>query len=219
MIEVNVKYFDKIDNEEKAYWLGYLWADGYSAQKAPWFICIQTIDKDHVIKFSNTIEYKGTIKNVSTGGFENSKNMSRIVICKKYMCNRLNELGRNNTEMHIPNIPNNLKRHFIRGYFDGDGSVYTYNKSGIPKGSTKRYSYVQLEASIIGTLDILNDIEECLIDIKCRYKKSKTDYMKYLVISNKKDLVNFFNYLYKDAIVYLERKYLKFKNYYGPAEE
>ena len=55
MIEVNEKYFDIIDNEEKAYWLGYIYADGYSAQKSPWFLCIQTIDKNHIEKFSNII--------------------------------------------------------------------------------------------------------------------------------------------------------------------
>lgn len=219
MIEVNEKYFDEIDSEEKAYWLGYIWADGYSAQMKPWFVAIQTKDKEHIEKFADSIDYTGTIKLVNTGGFENSSQMGRLVICRKYMCEKLNDLGKNITEMKIPDIPKNLIKHFIRGFFDGDGSVYTYNKSGIPKGATKRYSYIQLEASIIGRMSILTLIEQQLNNIKCRYKNSKTDYMKYLVISNKKDMKAFYDYLYQDATIYLERKYLKFKNYYGPTEE
>lgn len=219
MIEVNEKYFDDINTEEKAYWLGFIWADGYVSTSAPWTLIIQIKDTEHLKKFSDAIMYKGTIKKSNSGGFENSSEMSRLVICRKYICEALNKLGKNNSELFIPKIQEDLINHFIRGFFDGDGSVYTYLKSGIPKNAKRRYTYNKIECSIIGKMSILSNIKENLYDIKTRYKDSKTEYMKYLCISNNEDVIKFFNYLYKDATVFLERKYLKFINYYGPIEE
>jgi intein/homing endonuclease len=221
MIKVNEKYFEIIDTEEKAYWLGYIWADGYSSRKAPWFLCIQTKDIEHLKLFCKNINYQGKIKMPKiSGGFANASTMGRITICRKKICNDINNLGRYNQEMIIPEkIPNKLIRHFIRGYFDGDGSVYTYIKSGWPKNAKKRYFYNRLEVSIIGTISILDSIRNNILNIKTRIKKSKTDYMKYLVISNKKDTQEFYNYLYENATIYLERKYSIFKKYYCPSEE
>jgi hypothetical protein len=218
MIDVNKEYFDNINTKEKAYWLGYIWADGYSARKAPWFLCIQTKDQEHLKQFSDHISYTGNIKKVTTGGFENSSEMGRLVICRKYLCDKINSLGRYDEDMKIPNIQTRFIKDFIRGYFDGDGSVYTYIKSGVPSGSNKKYSYNRIEVSIIGTKSILEDIESELNkhSIKTRYKKSKTDYMFYLVISNKPDVKKFYEYLYDKSNVFLERKHQIFQDYYMP---
>lgn len=217
MIEVNENYFNKIDSEEKAYWLGFIWADGYVSKKCPWDFIIQIKDIDHLLKFQKSIGYKGSIKITKNGGFKNSSHMGRLVISRKIICETLNNLGKNNETISIPNITDDLKRHFIRGFFDGDGSVYTYSKTGIPKGAKKRYSYNQIECSIIGKISILEDIQREINFIKTRYKNSKTDYMKYLVISNKKDVIKFYNWLYKDSTIYMSRKYNKFHSFYNIA--
>lgn len=219
MIYVNENYFDVIDTEEKAYWLGFIWADGYSARKSTWFLCIQIKDIEHLEKFVSTIKYDGHIKfPKNSGSFSNSSKMGRLTICRKYLCDRINLLGRNNIDLRIPDIPKDLKRHFIRGYFDGDGSVYTYNKSSFV--GSKRYYYNWIECSIIGQMSLLTDINNELINygIKTRYKKSKTDYMKYLVVSNKTETIKMFNYLYDNSSVFIERKFKVWQNYFAPLD-
>lgn len=224
MININENFFDNIDTEEKAYWLGFIWADGYSAKKSPWFLCIQIKDVDHLEKFCKAIQFEGRIAIPrKSGGYYTENKMGRISICRKYICDRINSLGRNNIPMSIPDIPDELKRHFLRGYFDGDGSVYTYYKRCLCKRDTKSgpkiydNSYNKLEVSIIGEISYLNQIENFLNEngIIARYKKSKSEYVSYLVVSNKEPLKKLFELFYNDSNVYMNRKFNLWNNFYN----
>ena len=56
MINYNRHIFDNIDNEEKAYWLGFIVADGYlNLDKHMLRIKLGHKDKQHLIKFINFI--------------------------------------------------------------------------------------------------------------------------------------------------------------------
>ena len=84
---LNENYFETIDIPEKAYWLGYLYADGHISIKVPWFVICQTIDADHLEKLKQTIEYTGNIKYPKySGNFKNSSQMGRIALCRKKLC-------------------------------------------------------------------------------------------------------------------------------------
>lgn len=101
-----------------------------------------------------------------------------------------------------PCVPHNLLQHFIRGYFDGDGSV------GV---STEN----QIAISILGTEEFVSKLQEIIEieDIKssicCAKKRSK---LKQLVIHGNKSGMKFLEFIYRDSHIQLERKYLRFKN-------
>ncbi len=54
---VNDDYFSIIDTEEKAYWLGFIFADGYISNKngKRVGITLKSSDRDHIIKFAKAI--------------------------------------------------------------------------------------------------------------------------------------------------------------------
>lgn len=214
-IQVNADYFQEIDTEQKAYWLGFLYADGYVAEKAPWTVILASIDHAHVEELAKELEYTGTIKTTHGKGYDNKKPQARLVICRKKMCDDLNQLGRNQETMTIPNIPKPLVRHFIRGYFDGDGSIYYAKSTAVTTaGNKKEYSYLHVQ--MIGEKPFLEEIAKLLLDegITTYWKNSKTEYMKYLNISGGHNLRKLHKYLYEDSTIQLPRKTQKWEGLY-----
>lgn len=90
---INENIFEKIDTEEKAYWLGFIYADGYVSTNTYAFgIELSIKDIDHLIKFKKFLSWDGEIKISKTHQF-NSKSIygkngnilmkGRICICNK----------------------------------------------------------------------------------------------------------------------------------------
>ena len=124
-----------------------------------------------------------------------------LQICSEHVFNALlkNGVTPNKTlNMNIPNISNHLIRHFIRGYFDGDGS-FSCNKITF-------YGQHNLLQYIKDNLSNLNDNN--IFD----KKKEKVSMLSY---GKKDDVMFLYNYFYKDATIYLERKYKELSIYVG----
>ena len=124
-------------------------------------------------------------------------------INSKKLCEQLRQYDLSNNKSTtmdniIQYIPDVLKHHFLRGYFDGDGHI-TYGKQYI---SGKKYSI-----QIIGTKEFLLSSynKYCLTNNKLY--KYKTCNMYCWSISKKSLIDDFISYLYKDATIYLNRKY------------
>ena len=118
-------------------------------------------------------------------------------------------------ELHLPNIPKNLMRHFIRGYFDGDGSIIGW--LAIEKGKSDRFRY---KFDICGkTETLLDDIIQffALHNIKVNKNYLKRDDMYRISTSSKKEMKKLYDFLYSDSNFYLTRKFNKF-NYYVNTE-
>ena len=96
-------------------------------------------------------------------------------------------------------VPENLVRHFIRGYFDGDGSITTCHG--------KKWNI-----KICGTKELLEGILLNIVgQIKCIYKEKRNEKNNYyLSISGSKDVENILNQMYKNSSTYLERKYQRY---------
>jgi hypothetical protein len=123
--KVNENYFDVL-NENSSYWLGFLYADGYVRMKdgksGELKLKLKDTDKEHICKFLNDIESNHPIK----CGTDNKSNFCQVSVNSTIMVKRLFELGCDNKKtfkIRLPELPLNLMNHFIRGYFDGDGSV------------------------------------------------------------------------------------------------
>lgn len=145
-------YFENINTPDKAYWLGVLYADGAIIQKG-YSIRLGLIDKEHIEKFKITL---GAI-NHKIGEIEDTRFFS---VCKNFyvsirsqkmfwdLCHWGCVPNKSLVLKKIPEIEENLISHFIRGYFDGDGSIHkTLN---------------QWRISFTGTQDFLKDIQKHL---------------------------------------------------------
>lgn len=215
-------FFETIDTEKKAYWLGFMYADGYVGDEKHNNIVIglSEIDLKHLEKFKEDISFTGNIRLAGKGGFINSKPEAVINFSDRKMASDLRTLGlypnKSMTMKSLPIIPKELMRHFIRGYFDGDGAVYYSQSTSYHKG--KKYSYNRIQIQIISTYHFLIDMNSKM-PFKSDFKDSHTPEMKYLRFYAKQDMKDIYDFFYKDATVYLQRKYDKFTTLLSPFKE
>ena len=197
----NDHYFDHIDNQEKAYWLGFLYADGFILKDNCGFGCtLQEKDVNHLNKFLNAINV-----NVDALRHDETTNSYGFVLSSKILVNKLKEYGftnhksYDNTDTVFMQIPNEYKKSFILGLWDGDGYV---SISGEGKNLTGVISNNELLLSSI--CKYINGIfEEDFV------KVTKSDgYPRIRLTHNK--AYQFLHWLYEGADVYLDRKHETF---------
>lgn len=204
----NENFFNKIDTEEKAYWLGFLYADGcvHDKPNGQKLITLVVKDKEVVEKFIKAIDGTFTVKKYSDN--------YGVYLTSKIMFNDLCKFGcvpRKSLILTFPIINKELIHHFIRGYFDGDGTVFISNKQNKNKTSTV---YKSIGIGICGTFGLLNILaQHAPINFPKKDKRKEGD-IWYSSTSGSKKALAFYNYLYKDATVWLDRKKNKFENYF-----
>lgn len=204
----NYNFFDIIDSECKAYFLGLLFADGY-CDKDSGRVMIGLQEQDGYIleKFKEVIQFTGNLTFISKAHL-NQLNQYHICLTSKYLSSVLDNHGMVRAKSLIlkfpTTIPNSLLNHFIRGFFDGNGCATTKNG----------YTVI----SIISTLDVLRNIKSTIntyygIDKGSISERSKTNSpVKQLEFygSNITTLVR--DYMYKNANFFLTRKYDKLRD-------
>ena len=189
--------FETIDTEEKAYWLGFLYADGSVSSKED-RIELGLAEKDlkHIEKFKNFMKISNKIcyreKTKSYRICFRSAKCKQDLIDKGCIPNKSLILKYPTCEQ----VPKELIRHFIRGYFDGDGWFSNTDSC--------------FQVGIIGTQDFikgfLDDVENINKDNKiftCHREEGAKRYM----FGAYQDVLNFLNWIYKDSNIYLDRKY------------
>lgn len=206
-LDIDSTFFNIIDTEHKAYWLGFLTADGYvSSKRTAVELCLAEIDKHHIELFKEDI--KSSHKIIKKKTLLNNKEFIsyRLTFRDKEMNSALQSLGLNNDKSYnsyIPfeSIPSDLMQHYIRGLMDGDGCISYMNNNRI-----------KVCICTTASLRMANDIifyfkKELNIDIKT-YTDNNS--IHDLCIYKQEDVQKFYNWLYKDSTIYLERKYSKF---------
>lgn len=209
-------YFDVIDTEEKAYWLGFLSADGWinkneETNAGVTGIELQYGDINHLKKFNKSISGNYQItdrwRTCTLSKYKEKKNhMCMIRIFSLTIYNSLAKLGFTNEksfDCHIPDLPEELLRHYIRGYFDGDGCFSYTNKT---------FSVKFITASEVLYNDILKILKSLSIDSICdtKYVNEFGTLMYNPSINRVNDKLKFLNYIYSDCNIYLDRKYNKY---------
>lgn len=203
--QIDSMFFNKIDTEEKAYWLGFLTANGYANDNSI-ELALAEKDKKHVENFKIAIKSQHTISKKTFKINNITINVYRINIKDKQMANDLRSYGLINNKSYdafIPSenqIPNNLFRHYIRGIFDGDGSIYN-GDNGINISFITQSEQMQK--------DFFNAIKKHLnIEMSVRARNAIFE----LRLFSKKNVYEFLSWIYDDNTICLERKYNKFKN-------
>ena len=207
----NTNAFDRIQNEQDAYWLGFILADGYvsDSDKKPLLqIKLAHKDKRHLEKFAKYLGYNSNhiIKDCSGGAYTQDNLCHVIKISNKNIVQNLSQYGLSGAKSgkEIPIIlgDNNLTAAYVRGIFDGDGYISTYDDRIGIVGSFETCLYVK------------NFFEKTLIEkIPNNILKHGTIYR--FNITSKKLANRALDILYQHADIYLDRKYqlyLKRKN-------
>jgi hypothetical protein len=196
--KLNEQFFDEM-NEKSAYWLGFLFADGYVRMKdgksGELKLKLKESDKPHIEKFLVDLDCKKEIKCGSDG----KSKFCSVTLYSNLLVNKLFSLGCVNSKtqkIRLPNLNNELMSHFIRGYFDGDGSIFKIKNR--PNSFT---------VSICSNKEFNKDLTNFL-------KLGKVyEYENYSIIKINKlfDIINFKNYIYLNAVTFLDRKLNKFR--------
>ena len=129
----NATYFHDIDTQDKAYWLGFFYADGcvtimQKQHERSYEACIKLQGKDggHLRKFNACLDGNVPVQySTRKSVFDGSVcDCASIRLYSKQIVNDLISHGcapRKSFDIKFPNLPPELMRHFIRGFFDGDG--------------------------------------------------------------------------------------------------
>lgn len=216
--DLNEDYFRVINTQNKAYILGFLMADGCvckseQTKSAPdrLIINISIKDRDILEFIKKELECSYPIREYAPAESTYSDNMmcsltiNSMQLCKDLIAHGVipNKTGKET----FPKLPIKLKRHFIRGFLDGDGWITT-QKEGLTKtiGFISNYEMlsdlkneISSEIYVYGSAPIKEDYRE--------NRKNKNIYT--LTYSHKDDIRQLKQYLYKNANFYLERKYSK----------
>ena len=199
-LELNHSFFEVIDTEEKAYWLGFMMADGYIIKrktKAKYMIGLKLQEKDalHVERFKEALETNAIIRNIN--GKRNGKiNKAReITFYSQQMGEDLIRHGvipnKTGKEVVPKTVPDELMKHFVRGYFDGDGN----SSNGIFNVCCSHF--------MIEALKNILDNEGVKKEAIYVYDRKKEQVMQ---VNKREEVEKIALWLYKDATIYLERK-------------
>lgn len=217
-------YFDNIDNEHKAYWLGFLYADGYVSSKRnrpghgnesqTFGFAISVQDSELFEKFKQDLKSNHPVNIYKTGegGFKPGSSYGRILITSQHMVDSLKKYGmveNKSTIIKMPNLDLKLIPHFIRGFSDGDGSIIiSHLKSGGVSHSWQITSTKEMCQSILDFVGKPN------LQLYQRFPERGVNNWT-MCISGKKQVVEILSGIYNNATIYLERKYKKYAEMRG----
>ena len=190
-------------SEEKAYMLGFIFADGYNNER--WHkleIRLAKQDKDILIKFSKILLNENNVKEYD--------DIVGLYVVSQDISSDLKKLGcpaKKTFILKFPDLPENLCHHFIRGYFDGDGMLAIYQ----PNMKKNKYA----EFSICSTKEMLDEIGLYIADLGVNFKINKRHKMRNnnnftLRVGGSQQIKKVCDFLYKNAHIYLNRKYEKY---------
>lgn len=220
----NKDYFKKIDSSDKAYWLGFLYADGcitrfYKGEELRSMsleITLQSQDIDHLIKFRDSLESNVPIQDRKIAG---KYNANRIVINYTKMCRDLINLGCTpckSLTLEFPTsdiVPEKYIRDFIRGYFDGDGCVSYTEGDYYHSERGKKYRMHSYSCSFCGNENFLISVRDILINNGIKVgepRKDKRSNACSIYIYGVDNIEKFKKYIYTDDCMCLSRKKEKF---------
>lgn len=184
--DMNDDYFADIDSEHKAYILGFIASDG-SLTDDTVRIKVRSVDLDVLEKIRDEICPNGVIKRKDNDVY--------IVFSSTKLCNDACYLlgirqGKKSYTLNTPVIPEEFYCAFIRGFFDGDGSVTDTLQN------KKNYLQTTITTSSMTLRDWIKDV----IDIPGYCKDNKLEW-------SCNNALDFLGQIYEGASIYLDRKY------------
>ena len=207
--KINYDFFNK-DSEEYWYFAGFIASDGYvSDEKVE--LCLNKKDEEILKRFRKLISPDKPIYD------KPSTKSKKFTIHSKQIAKHFKDLFKMTTnnkskEMQFPNVPDKYLKDFVRGVFDGDGCIDT--TVAYRTFNTYKKKYYGPRTRILGNYNFLNTMidrirKQVPNKVKRVQKKGKENvwYVAYTFRFSESVM----NWLYKDATIYLKRKYKKYK--------
>lgn len=193
-------YFTKIDSEYKAYFLGFLVADGSISKETNRVSFMINSEDSYILqKLKEDIKSSNMVRNykIFDKRTQKTNNSSVFQFSSKQIKNDLFNLGVSSFKtqtFNFPNIDKEYFSHFLRGLMDGDG--YISDHSVVSLISTKEFLQI-INKYLFKNTGKISIVAEYLNVYRLIIRKSRTT-------------MDFLDYLYKDASIYLDRKYKKY---------
>mgnify|MGYP001160614852 CR=1 FL=1 len=209
--ELNEAAFDKI-TPHAAWVLGWLVSDGFVSKSSNSFgVKVSPKDVDALEKIKSFFSYSGPIlkgrSRLKATGKTYGHRLLKITSPK--LKQTLLSLGvspsKTSHETYLPTVEGEaLDRQFIKGVFEGDGSLLYYPK-------TNRFKF-----QVVGTSELLHEIQDRLVKylgigktkIHCQNSVSNHHLMQY---SGKHQVPKIARWIYQDSIWHLDRKHNTYK--------
>lgn len=213
--ELKERFFEKIDSEEKAYFLGLLIADGNvfkdnSGRQASISITLDLKDEYMLLKFKDILQ-----ANTNVG--HDGRGCGQIAVRSDIMASDLQQYGivpRKSLITYLPNIDDKYMNHLMRGILDGDGSI----RAEQTEVNNRFAHYIGFCGSQQLMEDISNYCKKINLNVIPKVYSYKDRNLSDIKIQNKEDMYVFGEWLYKNATIYLKRKkdkYDYFKSHYN----
>lgn len=210
----NFDFFENIDTEEKAYWLGFMFADGYivdnTGSKVAYGedsigITLAEEDKDHLLKFKESIQATNplTVEKRTVG-----QNTWRILLKGQKTADDLIAHGCYKKKSHIleppKGVPDEFIWDFIRGFFDGDGSL--------TKTKTNKPDHYIYGINITTTLPMAEWLRNIYGNGSIVHDK-RTEFTYYYSLGGCLQVKDFCEKMYNNCTIYLDRKLERFSEF------
>lgn len=205
----NFNYFESIDSAEKAYWLGFIYADGFVLSDRNVFgISLQRKDREHLQAFKDCLNSDYPIADYETteSSYKVNTPYSRFSITSRKMKEDLVSHGvfknKSNILLYPTSVPNEFIYDWCRGYFDGDGSL-SFNSI------TSEYKF-----RFVGTREVLVGIQKLFgvehLSLTKRKEDNNNNYA--LDIGGHNQIIPMLDKLYENSTIHLQRKYVRYCN-------
>lgn len=220
----NVDFFENITTEEQAYWLGFITADGYVIQSkgnCELSIELSIKDIDHLKKFNKSIKGNVQVKTITKpehflcGRLIPESEMCCIRLYKSKIVNDIMQYGVVKNKTYIQKNPpifddENLNVAFIRGYFDADG-CFVINK----KTNAGQFDITSVNLKILEywRIDLYKKYGITSYISNVTHKDGSTVPCYKLNFKGLQNSTKFGELIYRNANIYLDRKYKKYNTY------
>ena len=199
-------YFKHIDDEFKAYFLGLIITDGciHNNKRGTNLVSItlQDSDKDILQEFAQCV---GSNKKITSDG----RGCYGIQILSNEMCNDLSRHGvipNKSLQTIFPkNIPIKMYRHLIRGLIDGDGSYSFYSRE-----NQGRHAHTKAIRFCQGNRRFIEDMIDFLsytVGVSKPSIYQEKENLWSVAYRKDEDMIKLIDFMYKDARIYIKRKF------------
>lgn len=201
--QFNQSFFHIINNEEKAYWLGFLGANANIEDEGCISLKLGIQDLNHLQAFKDTISSMHPLKLYETKG----NTYCSLSVYSKQTCADLRKIGivpRKTFVLQFPLeiIGSDLSRHFLRGYVDGDGGFYLTKTNRKSPNHLFSLTFNEIFLQQCQTF-LCNNLGLNQTKIGRRNKDSPIGTLRYC---GRKQVKKIAEWLYNDASIYLARK-------------
>ena len=203
-------FFETIDTEKKAYWLGFMYADGYIVNNENHYgedgfgLTLAEDSIDSIEKF------KASIKATNPICYDNSKSIGQRQV--KLVCRSqktVNDLidkgvlkGKSLILKPPTKVPQPLIHHFIRGFFDGDGSLMRYQN--------KNCKHISFGISFTTTYEMAKWLQE-ILNMGNIFPEKRHEATWYYSVGGNQQVLQLCHYMYDNASIWMNRKYERYK--------